>query len=188
MNYKIELIKEMIKTGELVLTDDKLIHRDRETGIETVVATEADKSNALPKEVAIKYGFSPDLNEHGARRFAYADQRIDEMRNSGDPNQVKAVDFLPKWFVFEDELNSPTLGTLERTTLNKNDDQAAANLMIGNDVTPWQGHDGAVVKDHVYLYLTINPKYAEKVLSGFKKRYDRIIAQTISLVTNNSRI
>jgi hypothetical protein len=188
MNYKIELIKDLFNIGELSLADGKLVHRDLDTGVETILAVESGESNALPKEVAIMHGFEPELNEHGGRRNAYADSELNRLRNSSDENERKAVEYLPKWFVFEDELNNPAPGTLERATLNRNDDQAAANAMVGNKVILWQGADGVVVKDHVYLRLGNSRDQAVKKLSEFNKLFDKLVRRQIAYVTNNSRI
>lgn len=188
MNFKIAFVKDMFDNKELFLKDGKLIYRDPATKVETVIAVDSDQSDALPKEIAIKHGFLPELNEHGARRSSYVDARLNELRASNDPNERRAVDFLPQWFVFEDELNDPAPGTAERATLNKNDSHGFTSAILGNPVSPWQDKEGAVVKGHFYIYLGDSHDKAVKQLADFNEWFDKKVPQIISLVSNNSRI
>jgi hypothetical protein len=188
MNYKLILIKELFNNGELILADGKVIHRDPDTGVETVVAQDTGESNALPKEIAIMHGFDTELNQNGARRSTYADKIINELRASDKRGERKAADFLPKWFVFEDELNNPAPGTPDRVNLDKNDDQGFAGAMVGRETIPFQTKDGSPALDHIYIYLGDNQDDAVKKLSRFKDIFDESVRKAVEMASNNKRI
>jgi len=188
MNYKLALVQDLFKIKELILSDNKVIYRDPETKVDTVVAEYEDQDDALPKEVAIKHGFTPELNEHGARRSSYVDEVLNRLRTSSDKNERRAVDFLPKWFVFEDELNNPAPGTEARATLNKNDSMGVTYARLGIFAGPWQGADGAAVLDHVFIFLGDNHDKAVKQLAKVNAWFDNQVEKQIDFVTNNKRI
>jgi len=181
MNPTELFLNELINSGQLKCTG-------RLTFNGKVLIDEGETNNALPKELAIKYGFDTDLNEHGARRSAYLDSRLNELRNSTNPVDHTVADHLPKLIVFEDELNNPAQGTPERATLNRNDDMGFAGAMIGRNLMPWQDINGQIVKGHVYLYLGDNDKMAESVMKKFNGMIDSQIEQLRSWASNNSRI
>lgn len=166
MNYKTELIKEELANGNLVC-DGRLTHLDM------VLHDNTEEEPALPKELAIKYGFNTDINHNGARTHKYVEALINEWKNSEDKYKRLTVPVLPRYFVLEDELNNPPKGSPNWELMNKNRSLAYAAAMVGGKINLMQNLKGYMIDNHAYFLLTKGIE--EQQLAGFEDAIKKTI-------------
>ena len=139
MNPIKTLIETVINDGSLVIDGTAVFEG------EVIFDNTDGSSDALPKELAIKYGFIPEIQENGSRPHRFANELKADYESSDDEFKRLTAPLIPTLFVIEDELNNPVKGTAERDNLDINRDRGYFATTLGGSLVYFTGFDGRIV-------------------------------------------